>query len=514
METFVVALQLALAIVLGVAAVGKFMDLPGARKAVREFGVPDRFAHAGGTALPVVELVLALLLLFGPTVRWGAFASGLLFLLFIAAIGWNLRQGRQPDCHCFGQIHSEPAGISTLVRNALLFLAAGIVAGEGGHGLSGWFADLSEAARVGVELGVLIVGATVAQFWFMQGLRRQSNVLLDRLDSLESTMARVGSSNGADPEPQVTEAPAFDIPDLEGGRLTLSSLLRPEQSLLLLFTDPYCGPCNALMPDMVEWKRRFGTELEIAFVSRGNVDANHEKFVGDFDGSRIGLQEKFEVSERFGVQGTPSAVLVRPDGMIHDRPAVGRDDIRALVTRATTNLSPEAQRRLEENAANLSLDFEPDNPLQHLPVSLHIGEPAPRTPLPDLNGEYVSVEDRRGRPTVVLFWNPECTFCERMLPDLKEWEQEAGALDGTALVISRGTVGENREQGLRSRVVIDDGFTAGGWVGVSGTPSAVRIDAKGRIASPVVLGADAILDLLYEHTHPETTEGGLAVTMS
>ena len=62
--------------------------------------------------------------------------------------------------------------------------------------------------------------------------------------------------------------------------------------------------------------------------------------------------------------------------------------------------------------------------------------------------------------------------------------------------------------------VIDDGFTAGGWVGVPGTPAAVLIDGAGRIASPMVLGADAILDLLYEQTDPdpEATEPTLVTS--
>src|SRR5690625_403003 len=104
MDMVTLALQIALAGVLAVAGIGKLRDLAGSRRAVRDFGVPDQLADPLGTALPVVELALALLLLPGATARWAALAAGLLFLAFIAAIGWNLRQGRQPDCHCFGQI--------------------------------------------------------------------------------------------------------------------------------------------------------------------------------------------------------------------------------------------------------------------------------------------------------------------------------------------------------------------------------------------------------------------------
>jgi hypothetical protein len=44
-------------------------------------------------------------------------------------------------------------------------------------------------------------------------------------------------------------------------------------------------------------------------------------------------------------------------------------------------------------------------------------------------------------------------------------------------------------------VVLDQGFTAGRAFGATGTPSAVLIDAQGRIASPVAVGAAAVLAL-------------------
>ncbi len=129
----VVSLQLALAGILAVAAVGKFLDIPGSRQAVRDFGVPQRFANPLGTALPAVELALAILLLPGATARWAALGAALLFLAFIGGIAWNLRKGNQPDCHCFGQFHSAPAGWPTIIRNALFTAMAGVI-GAGGLG--------------------------------------------------------------------------------------------------------------------------------------------------------------------------------------------------------------------------------------------------------------------------------------------------------------------------------------------------------------------------------------------
>ncbi len=49
--------------------------------------------------------------------------------------------------------------------------------------------------------------------------------------------------------------------------------------------------------------------------------------------------------------------------------------------------------------------------------------------------------------------------------------------------------------GLRSPVVLDQGFATGTAFGASGTPSAVLVDAEGVIAAPVAVGAEAVMAL-------------------
>ena len=62
-------------------------------------------------------------------------------------------------------------------------------------------------------------------------------------------------------------------------------------------------------------------------------------------------------------------------------------------------------------------------------------------------------------------------------------------------MVSAGTEEANREQGLSSTTVLDQQFAAGRAFGASGTPSAVLVDAKGRIASEVAVGAPAVMEL-------------------
>jgi thiol-disulfide isomerase/thioredoxin len=107
----------------------------------------------------------------------------------------------------------------------------------------------------------------------------------------------------------------------------------------------------------------------------------------------------------------------------------------------------------------------------------------------------VELKDFRGQQTLVLFWNPGCGFCQQMLPDLIEWEQNPPKEAPKLLVVSAGTEEANREQGLSSTVVLDQNFAVGRAFGASGTPSAVLVDAEGKVASDIVVGAPAVLEL-------------------
>src|SRR5207248_9503974 len=94
--------RLVLVAVFLVAGLAKLADLAGSRQAMRDFGVPARLATPLGTLLPLAELVVTVALLLPISAWWGGLGALILLLLFVAGIGYNLAQGRQPDCHCFG----------------------------------------------------------------------------------------------------------------------------------------------------------------------------------------------------------------------------------------------------------------------------------------------------------------------------------------------------------------------------------------------------------------------------
>ena len=119
MDLTVTVLRVGLATVFAVAAVGKLADPTGGRRALVWVGMPSRLAGPGATALPVVELGVATLLIAGPG-RVAALAAVALVGMFNLGLLSRLLKGDTGGCHCFGRIHDAPLSWWTLGRNALL----------------------------------------------------------------------------------------------------------------------------------------------------------------------------------------------------------------------------------------------------------------------------------------------------------------------------------------------------------------------------------------------------------
>ena len=120
MDAALLIARLVLGAVFTLAGVAKLSDLKGSRKAIIDFGVPPAIAAPLGLLLPVAELSVAATLIPASTAWWGALGALALLSVFVVGITYNLARGRKPECHCFGQLHSAPAGWKTLARNGVL----------------------------------------------------------------------------------------------------------------------------------------------------------------------------------------------------------------------------------------------------------------------------------------------------------------------------------------------------------------------------------------------------------
>lgn len=475
MSASVLLCRLVLAGVLAVAGVGKLRDRRGAGEGAISLGVPASLAPAVVILSAGLELAAALLLL-TPLAELGAIIAAALLFVFTVAMLVTLGRGEHPACHCFGDLHSAPIGWKTVTRNVVLIAVAAFVL----FGFERWPASrvsdwLENASGMEVALGVgflLLLIAVVVEGFAIVGILRQNGRLILRLDALESAGPTPSQGHRHAGLPIGAEPPRFSLPDLDGVERTLDDMRRPGIRTLLVFTDPGCGPCTALMPDIATWQQDLDLELTVVLISRGSVERNREE--ADRLGlDRILIQEDDEVATSFRYEGTPGAVLIAANGLIASHLVSGADLVRGLVR---TTCSP-------DNGA---------------PTTREVGSVAPEVRLSSLAGESFSLRDLKGREVVLLFWDPGCGFCDRMYADLRDWDSTRHDSAPHLVVVTRGSVEANeRLRDLSSTVVIDpSGSGVMRHFGAAGTPTAVKIDTEGRFASLAQPGAPAVLRLL------------------
>jgi peroxiredoxin/uncharacterized membrane protein YphA (DoxX/SURF4 family) len=492
MDIVLLIARLLLAAVFIVAGLAKLADRAGSQQALRDFGVSSLLATPVGVLLPLAELAVAVALISATSAWWGAIGAFMLLLLFVVGISYNLARGRTPDCHCFGQLHSAPIGWPTLVRNLLLAAIAAFVVGFGRTNIGpdpiAWLDTLAPTQRIELVVGVILVLALAIESWVLVQVLHQQGRMLLRIEALESQLGMSAESafgSSATGLPIDTPAPAFALPSLDGKTITLDSLLAMGKPITLIFSDPGCGPCEALLPEVGRWQRNYASKLTLAFISRGTPGANRAKIAGQ-DITSVLLQRNREIAEAYQADGTPSAVLIRPDGTIGSLLAEGADAIRGLVA---NSIGLPVLKSLPMAASIMENGHTPAFSQLVIPK---IGDPAPALTLPDLSGKPIHLADFRGNQTLLLFWDPNCSFCQQMLKDLKAWETRPPKGTPKLLVVSTGTVEANQAMSLRSPVVLDQDFATGFLFGAEGTPAAVLVDAEGKIASELAAGVPAV----------------------
>jgi peroxiredoxin/uncharacterized membrane protein YphA (DoxX/SURF4 family) len=315
MHLITVLLRIALSAVFGAAGVTKLIDQPGTQEAVKNFGAPKSLAPAISIVLPVVELTIAAGLLFTATARASAVAALLILGLFAVAISVNLARGRTHDCHCFGQLHSRPLGWPTLLRNLIFALGAAFVwwqSAENGAGV------LSTLARLSPSQWLLLAGALLVAVAILIHLHRRQKRL---------PLAAPEIPQGP---PLDSIAPQFELAAYRGGTTSLAQLLAYGKPLLLIFTNPNCGPCVALFAEIKDWQEAHSEQLTIALISFGTVKENFVNVARNGLGQVL-LEPKREVALKYGASVTPTALVVNSSGRIASPLGAGAEEIRELL---------------------------------------------------------------------------------------------------------------------------------------------------------------------------------------
>lgn len=269
-------------------AVGKLMDLPGARQALGDFGVPSSFVRTGAVVLCYLELALAVGLMIDQSSRPACLGVTLLMLAMSAGIGRLLHQKRKPPCHCFGAIHSAPVGWVTLIR-AMLLAALAVVAMilplfaltssfRGLVGILALFALSAYATRAYVKS--LPVGTRVAD----------TLLVGQRLPAVR----------------------------LRGGRWLEDSLPNANRTLLL-FTSTNCPACEFIKTPLARWIPTLEGHLPILEIRAVNDEEPGMEF-----------QVTYEDLSKFHLS-TPGAILVDRSGVILAPPVSNIEQIESLL---------------------------------------------------------------------------------------------------------------------------------------------------------------------------------------
>ena len=485
MEVGLLIIRLILFGVLSVAGFAKLLDREGSEKAVRSFGTPDPFVKTFAVLIPIAELIFAFCLLF-VTYSWiGAAGALLLMVTFIGGMLVQMIKGEAPDCHCFGQIHSEPVGAKSLIRNILIGILPILllVSGREHQGLA--LGDSNGQIVSNAALAALSVVAIVSVSYIFR-LTRENALLNRRVDLMEmletggNTIERDEAGDPTDSLPIGAPFPDFTLPDVTGKLVKFEHLLSDPLPKLFLFVGPTCKPCKAMVDEFAKWRTEFDGKLRLIFVSRGSAADNVERFGEDLSQGML-LQKNMEFASQLHIKWTPVAILVGADGNIGSHPAVGDTAIRDLIgtLRSDDITKPRYHVKNSQKRGRIK-----------------IGESVPNFETADLTGSPITRQTFVGKPTLVFFLSSTCGYCGEVVDQIRKWESSSDRNGTNAIVFSDADEEKHRNYGLTTPIVIDPGYKIASNLGIYGAPSGVRVDEHGVIASETAVGSAMIWSLI------------------
>ena len=134
-----------------------------------------------------------------------------------------------------------------------------------------------------------------------------------------------------------TPAPVFALPDIHDNGETIALDQFRGRKVLLVFSDPHCGPCDELAPDLVKLHRKHRDNgMAVVMVGRGELEENRKKVQDHGIEFPVLLQDRWKLSREYGIFATPVAFLIGKDGFIMRNVAQGADEILKLAHEGLT----------------------------------------------------------------------------------------------------------------------------------------------------------------------------------
>ncbi len=489
MDIFLLILRLTLAAVFGIAAFAKLFDQAGTEKAFAGFGVPEFARKPLSKLLPAAELGIAIALLFVSSSWIGSIGAGMLLIIFLGGMFYQIAKGNAPDCHCFGQLHSEPVGLISVARNLVLLAMAGFLIGQG-MSYQGLSLVNSSQEIMQVIIGLATIALLGAIVFMLKRISDQQIELVRRIEMMDlvreegSSVQRDGVVHPHEGLPIGSKFPDFDLPGVNGDRVTLEIIKSAGKPSVFFFISPSCTPCKALVPEFEQWQTELKDKVNLVFVSSGSAEENEEKF-GENIKRQLLIQKKRELAELSRAKWTPTAIFVDRHGRVAGHAAAGDIAIRDLV-----------EKLKSQDLGKEHVYFPANNGNEH---RIMVGHEIPEFSLHDLTGQPIGANSLKGKKTLVAFWGLDCGHCKQMLDDLRKWDRSRSNGDPAMVVFSDGDISANAALDFRSPTIIDPGHKVSEKFGMFGTPSAVLVNEDGIIISETAMGAADIWALIGRH---------------
>jgi peroxiredoxin len=137
--------------------------------------------------------------------------------------------------------------------------------------------------------------------------------------------------------PAGTVAPAFELPELRGGQMSLEQFRG--RRVLLVFSGPNCIYCERMMPDLaaLPLDGRDGRPVPLV-ISSGTLEDNLAFFKKFGVRCSVLLTDLPDLPTEYKAWSTPSGYLIDEEGTIISELAIGGDPLMELATNPKSGL--------------------------------------------------------------------------------------------------------------------------------------------------------------------------------
>lgn len=441
--------------------------------------------------LPWGELVLAALLLV--TSGWLAILAGVaavvLFVVYLVIIVRALTFNEPVRCSCFGELGLGDVTVFTAVRNVILVALSALVLFDATRGTSVlWrIAHFTAAEWVWLAFVLLAMGLT----WLITGAHGPA----------ANTAAAPAT---AAPTGRVGTLLSEELLDGTGTPRALHTLAVTDKKTLIAHVSPGCGPCETVISTLRTWQHE-ARGVHTVLVIPASPEAGMAALSGaeDFE---IYFDPDQKLTQSYQM-GTPSAIVLDGQGRLETDTVGGRPAVENLLRQLDSNI--EVAEPQEVRFSTPTTRTSPaGTPAASAPVP---PEPAAGTDAGDELGyerrpnpfvRFSRDEDTKVAlhtlvgpmlpPAVFIQVSPGCGPCEKVLEQVKQWNEDVKPIQLFLVVSSHIARQDLGTRGFDTTQILVDDDAALAFMMQLANPGLFAAGADGYMLAGPVHGSEQV----------------------